>query len=715
MITFVKTSGKGGALLDAVNDFLLWYAKDRSRVKYRQLYLEKELGKEGTKGYQHVELLDGTRRRLTGVELQSSSPLPDGARVFMAGDLTSQEAGSTTFEYEFEKRLFHPGQNSHWKTNIEGLDRLREAGRLFVVGSTLRYLRYVADVPCRELTNIWTDTGIAGYGDPKLYAVQTNTKVVERCILMTTDPGDLVFDPTCGSGTTAYCSEKWGRRWITCDTSRVAIAIARQRLLTAKFDYYVLKDPERGPSGGFEYETVPHITLKSIAQNTEIDKIAAEFNPKIEAALADLNRTLGKEWREWEVPPEIPHPLWAKEAHNAYWALLKLKRKKTLKPEEKQEANALLEQIYRLTGRRWESLNKVPEPVPSEDWGDEAREALRRFWELKRQKRRRIDESIQRNATQEVLYDRPKKDGSKVRVSGPFTVEAIPAPVVRLPEEVKEEQKQKEEEQVSVGRPDNEQTDYIGGLIEGLRKAGGINFGGKKLPLRNLREGHGVIHAEAETEQNGDKKRVALSFGPKYGPVTTRQVQQAVRDAYAGGYDMLIVAGTAIDPEARAFVQKTNLAVPTHFAQLAPDIFNADLKTTRASEIATVFGEPDVELKQHKDGTYVVRLRGVDTYDPLTGEVTHTDGREVAAWFLDTDYDGLVFHICQAFFPRDGKAWQKLQRALKAYIEPEVFEKMRGVESLPFKVGENRRVAVKVIDIRGIETLRILPLKEGTK
>ncbi|RKY15547.1 MAG: site-specific DNA-methyltransferase, partial [Planctomycetota bacterium] len=312
-------------------------------------------------------------------------------------------------EEELEKTFDRCDADQRYKSaELKGsqveVARLREADRLTRDGKYFK--RMPTDFPLRKIDNVWSDTVMSTYSKEKVYAVQTNTKVVERCILMTTDPGDLVFDPTCGSGTTAYCAEKWGRRWITCDTSRVAIAIARQRLLTAKFDYYVLKDPERGPSGGFEYETVPHITLKSIAQNTEIDKIAAEFNPKIEAALADLNRTLGKEWREWEVPPEIPHPLWTKEAHNAYWALLKLKRKKTLKPEEEQEADALLEQIYRLTGHRWESLNKVPEPVPSEDWGDEAREALRRFWELKRQKRRRIDESIQRNATQEVLYDR---------------------------------------------------------------------------------------------------------------------------------------------------------------------------------------------------------------------------------------------------------------------------------------------------------------------
>jgi hypothetical protein len=265
----------------------------------------------------------------------------------------------------------------------------------------------------------------------KLYAVQTNTKVVERCILMTTDPGDLVFDPTCGSGTTAYCAEKWGRRWITCDTSRVALAIARQRLMTAKFDYYELKDPERGPAGGFIYETVPHITLESIAKNTEIDAIAARYQPQIDQALADLNRALGREWKEWEVPREVPHPVWPEEARQAYRHLLELKRSGKLGAEK--EAEPLLETVYRLTGHRWENLGQVPDPMPPEDWPDAAKDALRRFWKLKRQKRKEIDESIQSNAPQETLYDRPRVVRGVVRVTGPFTVEAIPVPAVEDP------------------------------------------------------------------------------------------------------------------------------------------------------------------------------------------------------------------------------------------------------------------------------------------
>jgi DNA modification methylase len=824
VISFVKTSGKGGALLDVVNDFLLWYAKDKAQVKYRQLFLEKELGEEGTKGYQHVQLSDGARRRLTSSELESPTRLPEGVRVFKASGIDSQEPGKTTFPFEFEGRPFLPaGGNRHWATGKEGMERLRQAERLFAVGNTLSYVRFLDEVPTRPLTNIWTDTGIAGYGDPKVYAVQTNTKVVERCILMTTDPGDLVFDPTCGSGTTAWCAEKWGRRWITCDTSRVALAIARQRLMTAKFDYYELRDPERGPAGGFNYETVPHITLESIAKNDEIDAIAARYQPQIEQALAELNAALkGKPIRiriaeggrtgqvvdfsapdtetvtlpsgqvvkanellEWEVPREVPHPVWPEEAKQAYWRLYALKNNpfpigadplremgqpqgvvpagdadvgaglracpdagepqgvvpagdadvgaglracpdagepqgvapagdadvgaglracpdagepqgvvpagdadvgaglracpdagqpQGVAPTDvytaQEETKRLLETVYRLTGHRWENLGKVPDPMPPEDWPDAAKDALRRFWELKRRKRQEIDASIQRNAPQEVLYDRPRVVRGVVRVTGPFTVEAIPVPAVEDPTQAPIPQF---EDSVGVdprvypgqpqgvaptsepGRINDRGGDYLTMMINLLKQQGGVLFpGGKRLELENIRSLNlGYLHAEAEAKQNGNTLRVAISFGPQHGPVIAHQVQEAIPTAKMNGYQVLLFAGFAFDPEAQALIQKAPVAgLQVHFANIAPDVLVGDLlKTTRASQIFTVFGQPDVRVEKQKDGTYRVELRGVDIYDPLSGEVHSTRGEDVAAWFLDTDYDGKTFHIFAGLFP----------------------------------------------------------------
>ncbi|QDQ41484.1 site-specific DNA-methyltransferase [Methylacidiphilum kamchatkense] len=709
VIAFVKTSGKGSATLDTVNDFLLWYAKNRSQLKYRQLYLEKELGEEGTKGYQHVELPDGARRRLIASDLAEPKDTPQGLRVFKAGDMTSQGAVATTFEYLFEGVSFHCGKNNNWKTGWEGMERLRQSERLFVVGKTLSYVRFLDEIPIRQLTNIWVDTGIAVYGDPKVYAVQTNTKVVERCILMTTDPGDLVFDPTCGSGTTAYCAEKWGRRWITCDTSRVALVIARQRLMTAKFDYYKLRDAERGPAGGFIYETVPHVTLESIAKNTEIDAIAAKYQPEIDRALAELNRLLARDWKEWKVPRELPHPVWPEAAREAYQQLLKVKHSDRLDAET--QAEPLLKKVYRLTGHRWKSLGEVPEPMPPEDWSEEAKKALRRFWELKRAKRKEIDESIQRNAQQEPLYDRPKVVHSVVRVSGPFTVEAIPVPAVEYPAQAPIPQFETEEAQAHVS---DRGGDYLTNMVNLLKQHGGVLFpGGKRLVLENIRPMNlGCLHAEAEAKQNGSTLRVVISFGPKDGPIIASQVQEAIPTARMNGYQILIFAGFAFDPEVQSLIQKAPVAgLRVHFANVSPDVLVGDLlKTTRASQIFTVFGQPDVRLQEQKNDTCVVELRGMDIYDPLTGEVHSTRGEDVAAWFLDTDYDGKTFHICQAFFPGDPDAWEKLQRALKAQIDPEAFERMQGTISFPFRPGEHRRIAVKVIDFRGNEVVRVMLL-----
>jgi adenine-specific DNA-methyltransferase len=726
--------------------------------------------------------------------------------VFKAGDMTSQEAGATTFSYPFEGRAFHCGKNSHWKTGYDGMERLRQAERLFAVGNTLSYVRFLDEIPTRPLTNIWTDTGIAGYGDPKVYAVQTNTKVIERCILMTTDPGDLVLDPTCGSGTTAWCAEKWGRRWITCDTSRVALAIARQRLMTAKFDYYELKDPERGPAGGFNYETVPHITLESIAKNDEIDAIANRYRPQIDQALAALNRALGKDWKEWEVPREVPHPVWPEEARQAYRRLYALKNNPfpvgtdplremgqprgvipagdtdvgaglracpdagqpqgfvpagdadvgaglRACPDARQpqgvvptdvytaqeETKRLLETVYRLTGHRWEKLGQVPDPMPPEDWPDAAKDALRRFWELKRQKREEIDKNIQHNAPQETLYDQPKVVRGVVRVTGPFTVEAIPVPAVEDPTQAPIPQSEDSVGAGSRASPDAGQPqgdapttepgrindrggDYLTTMIDLLRRQRSILFPrGKRLELANIQPLNlGYLHAETEGAQNGKSKRVAVSFGPQYGPVTAFQTDEAIRIARRAGYDILILAGFSIEASAQAIVQEAKIpGLDVHFANVAPDVLMqveetqgkvSLLKTTRASQIFTVFGQPDVRVDKQEDGTYRVELSGVDIYDPLTGNVESKEGKEVAAWFLDTDYDGKTFHICQAFFPGAPDAWEKLQRALKAQIAPEAFEQMRGTVSFPFEPGEHRRIAVKVIDFRGNEVVRVVNL-----
>jgi len=736
-LAFRKTGGLIRKFLPGTFDFLLWYARDRGQAKFNPLYLQK--ADYTAEQYRHLLLPDRLVRALGNAE-----ELPAGARTFQP---TTLESANPVVAFEYRGKTYR----QRWKTNLDGLRRLAEAERIFVGGMTLRYVRFLDDFAVVPLTDIWDDT----MGQREMvYAVQTNTKVVERCILMTTDPGDLVFDPTCGSGTTAYCAEKWGRRWITCDTSRVALAIARQRLMTAKFDYYELKEPERGPAGGFIYKTVPHVTLESIARNTEIDAIAAKYQPQIEQALAELNAALkGKPIRiriaeggragqvvdfsapdtetvtlpsgqvvkanellEWEVPREVPHPVWPPEARDAYARLRTLKD--SLRAEDQEEARRLLELIYQRTGHRWE-LNAIPDPMPPEDWPNAAKDALRRFWELKRRKRQEINASIQRNAPQETLNDRPKIVRGTVRVTGPFTVEAIPVPAVEDPTEAPIPQFEMEEAQARVS---DRGGDYLTTMINLFKQQGGVLFpGGKRLHLANIQPLNlGYLHAEAEGTQNGERKRVAVSFGPQYGPVTASQTDEAIRIARRAGYDILILAGFSIEASAQAIVQEAKIpGLDVHFANVAPDVLMqveetqgivSLLKTTRASQIFTVFGQPDVRVDKQKDGTYRVELRGVDIYDPLTGEVQSTRGEDVAAWFLDTDYDGKTFHICQAFFPGDPKAWEKLQRALKAQITPEAFEQMRGTVSFPFEPGEHRRIAVKVIDFRGNEVVRVVSL-----
>ncbi len=641
--------------LDNVYDHLLWYAKDKTRQKFRPIYLAKPLEESGE--YRYLDDLKQPSRFRTLVESEAQQLYGRALEIpiFRRSDLVSSGyTPSCIFPVKFEGETIMPRGRKSWRTNAEGMKRLIEQNRIFRIGDSLYYKLYYRDFPYIRLANGWNDT-MGGFSDTKKYVVETSPKVVERCILMTTDPGDLVFDPTCGSGTTAYVAEQWGRRWITCDTSRVALALARQRLMTATFAYYKLKypvgagtrpAPTRGVGGGFIYKTVPHITLRSIAQNE---------------------------------PPE-----------------------------------------------------------------------------------------------QETLYDQPEVDRSKVRVSGPFTVEAIPVPAMEpvgaplvgaqpgqaqgLPLQPDDRSDDITRRGRGEGRIVNPAADHITTMIELLRKVG-VNFpGGKKLILENLRPlGVGWLHAEAESvaamssSPNGRQQdktrnaggdtgataatavtdrryRVAVSFGPRHGPVAAIQTHEAAQTASVNGYDVLVLAGFSVDPEAQAFIQKTpikNLTI--HFANVNPDVLVGDLlKTSRASQLFTVFGSPDVEVRavgaplvgaQRRAGTrpaptagYVVELLGVDIYDPNTGELHQSRGEDVAAWFLDQDYDGYTFCISQAFFPSNADAWEKLERALKGSLDPEKFEALRGTVSLPFQPGKHHRVAVKVIDMRGNEVIRVLNL-----
>ena len=546
------------------------------------------------------------------------------------------------------------------------------------------------------MENSWTDTA-AGFSESKRYVVETNPKIIERCLLMTTDPGDLVLDPTCGSGTTAYVAENWGRRWITIDTSRVAVALARQRLLTGTFDYYKLRDEAEGVAGGFINKTVPHITLRSIAQNTALDPIFARYEPILKEKLETLNRALG------EVTPKIRTGLLSK-----------------LTTKERSEGKRAVTEADR---RRWQLPQELWQEweVPFDtdpDWPQALREALTDYREAFRAKMEEVNDCIAASSEGEELVDQPEVDRKKLRVSGPFTVEAVqPAeasldadsPIGGEPEEGLDTF-----ESDGVEREPTNAEAYLDQMIRLLRNDGVRFPDNQKIKFDALDPlEDGILHAEGSWEDDDTERRVAVVFGPQHGPVTVMQVEQCLPIASRRGYDELIFAGFSFDGAAQAAIRDDpHPRVRIHMAHINPDVTMGDLlKETPSSQLFTVFGAPRTEIETTEDGEYIVKMEGVDIYNPVENTVSSAGSDKVAAWFLDSDYDGRTFCITQAFFP-DKKAWDKIARALKGVIDPERFEKFSGTESLPFPAGEHQRVAVKVIDPRGNEVMKVHNLGE---
>jgi adenine-specific DNA-methyltransferase len=576
MIVATTTSGLGAKLLPDIHTHILWYAKNRESVRYRQLYWDKEIGGEGVSAYTWVELSDGTRRRMTTEEQDDVTQLPAGARPYRVSDLTSQEfRNETTFEYDFDGSTFHPGANRHWQTTRGGLERLAAQDRLQAVGRTLGYVRFLDDFGGIPMKNVWTDMGRAGFGERKRYVVETVPKLIARCALMTTDPGDLVFDPTCGAGTTAYVAEQYGRRWITCDTSRVAVSIARERLLTSTFAYYALDNNTRGVDAGFKYRILRWVTLRSLAYDY--------------------------------APDEVP------------------------------------------------------------------------------------------------LVDQPLVDAQRIRVSGPFTVEALSRYAVNP----NQENVPPEPDDPQASEPQ----DHVRTLLDALTRQGIPRRGGK--PAKVLRveplASAGALNAEGIFEaEDGSERSFAVSVGPRFGPITVQQIDEALRDSY--GYDLVVFAGYAATAEAQQYVAKGKLGrFDVALLEANPDLLVADLlKQTPSSQTFRLFAAPDIKLNTNGDGDHTVEVLGVDVFDAATGETRFVGDEYVAAWFLDTDYDGLVFHVNQAFFPDGG--WEKLAKTLKGTVDPELIEQLERFESLPFRAREHRKAAVRVIDDAGTTSEVVLDL-----
>lgn len=668
LITFKKTTSSTSNLLASVSDYLVWYARSLPSMKYRQLYLNKEAGGAGGSAYNKVELPNGFRRSATSTERESSS---FAGRMFRLDNLTSQSPG-TRYDVELNGQNFYP--KGYWKTEQSSMPRLVRSQRVAASGSNLYYVRFIDDFPAFPISNTWSDTSIAGFASDKKYVVETSTKVVERCLLMTTDPGDLVLDPTCGSGTTAFVSEKWGRRWITCDTSRVSVTLAKQRLMTSSYDYFDLKYPHEGLKAGFIYKSVPHITLKSIANNAEIENIYERRNQEVEAALSELNELLGK------------------HTESIQWAVTEGVRKgEILNLAAGDELHA------------WE----VPFEFP-DSWPDSARSAFKVFCDARSDLQREIDKSIEAHADQEILYDQPQVSSTRMRVTGPFTVEAVPFPSVASLDAAEDAQPLEADASIARSGESARQHTWRDELMRtGIRGKGGQIL--KFATLETLPDTR-YLHVTGTLADSGE--RVVVSFGPAYAALEQRQVEMAKNEA--GDLfplpKMIVFAAFAFDPEAAKDIDNIRGIVALK-AQMNTDLLTEDLKKARSSNQSFwLMGQPDVELRKRKDGQYEVEVNGFDYFDTTKGELVSGGKNKIAAWALDTDYDERSLFPTQVFFPMAGKddGWDKLRKDIKAELDESLLPKLHGTVSLPFDAGDHRQVAVKIIDDRGIESLKII-------
>ncbi len=580
-IPFLKTSGSPTKLLAGVYDILLWYAKSKNNLKYHQIF--KEYTRKELASFSWIELPDGTVKRHTVKD--NENELVKG-KLFRSDNLTSQgKSETTTFPFTFNNKQYLPSKNNSWKTNLSGMQNLAKMTRLIGIGNTLAFKRYADDFPVSTINNFWDDTIQSTFAVDKQYVVQTSTKVIARCLLMTTDPGDLILDPTCGSGTTSVVSEQWGRRWISCDTSRVAITLTRQRLMTSIFEYYELQSHQEGVGSGFRYKTVPHVTLRSIA-NLE--------------------------------PP-----------------------------------------------------------------------------------------------SSETLFDQPILDKSRIRVTGPFTVEAVPSPTVKPLFEP--DVKTPADDSIARSGETLRQSDWRDELLRtGIR-----GKGGQKIEFSRVEPISGArwLHAEAATKET-NPQTVVISFGPEHAPLEPKQVELAIKEAErrVPKPNIVLFVAFQFDPEAAKNVDETNWKDVTLLkVQMNADLLTDDLKKKRISnESFWLIGQPDVQLDKIKDGDdkgkYKVQVLGFDYYDTKNGSVVSGGAHNIAVWMLDTDYDGRSLYPKQVFFPMaDEKGgWSRLANNLKAEIDEELMEAYHGTTSLPFKLGTYNTIAVKIVDDRGIESIKII-------
>jgi len=673
-----KTSGGStGVYLAGVVDYVLWFARDRKRTKYRALFGSKELGEDGADKYNRVRLANLERRSLSGAERSKDAELPHGARAYRQDNLTSQSVGrdkgegaASWFTVRVAGQEIRPSIKVRWKTNEGGMDRLLRADRIELTGNSLAYVRYLDDFIATTISNAWVDIGgIQSRADPKVYVVQTPTTLIQRCVLMTTDPGDLVLDPTCGSGTSAYVAEQWGRRWITIDTSRVALALARARIMGARYPYYLLADSRDGqikeaeitrnvPSSqsvrgnirhGFVYERVQHITLKAIANNAEIDVIWDEWQAKLEPLREKLNAELRKTWYEWEIP------------HGA-----------------------------------------------DSKWSDAVKKLHADWWQARIGRQKEIDASIAAKAEFEYLYDKPYDDKKKVRVAGPFTVESLsPHRVLGV-----DENDELIDTAAQPGADYAAKQTFPQMILENLKTAG-VQQAHKedRITFTALNPWPGeLVCAEGRyiegNAESGVEKRAAIFVGPEFGTVTRPDLVAAAREAGDADFDVLIACAFNYEAHASEFSKLGR--IPVLKARMNADLHMADdLKNTGKGNLFVIFGEPDIEILPDKDGKLRVKVNGVDVFHPQTGEVRSDGPDGIACWFIDTDYNEESFFVRHAYFLGANDPYSALKTTLKAEINEEAWATLNSDTSRAFDKPKSGRIAVKVINHLGDEVMKV--------
>ena len=653
-IKFKTTGGHSSSFIPSVSDSILWYGKTTA-TKYRSLYFARQPGEEGATQYKYGEAENGQRAPLTWFEQQGLS----AKRVFQPYPLVSMSPSDNDRSVEYCGKKFWPTAGRHWSVRTERTERIAKTGRLFPQGDNLRFAYFIDDYPVTPLTNTWSDTQTSGYGADRLYVVQTLPRVIERCILMTTDPGDLVIDPTCGSGTTATVAEQWGRRWITIDTSRVALA--RARIMGARYPFYLLADSRDGQlkeaevSGkwivtnglktsqqppatnhynnirhGFVYKRVPHITLKSIANNAEIDVIWDQWQLKLEPLRQQLNEALGTNWQEWEIPREL---------------------------------SADYADGHRLKS----SKNNLRKSVKSAD------EIVKEWWAARIARQQEIDKSIAAKAEFEFLYDKPYPDNKKVRVAGPFTVESLsPHRVLGVDENDELIDTLKE----NSGGYDEAQS-FPQMILENLKTAG-VQQAHKedKINFTALTPWPGyLVCAEGRDQEGETEKRAAIFIGPEFGTVQRADLVAAAKEAGEAGFDALIACAFNYEAHTTEFSRLGKL--PILKARMNADLHMADdLRNTGKGNLFVIFGEPDIMLLTEKDGQIRVKVNGVDVFHPNTGEVRSDGADGIACWFIDTDYNEESFFVRHAYFLGANDPYSALKTTLKAEINADAWSSL---------------------------------------